>query len=234
MPSSASASPSASRCSGRRAASICCCRYARGPSTIPCALSSNVGIPAWPTTTWSGPMRRRPDRPTDPDAFSNAAWSDSTERPMKPEMAGAAVPVVAHSSIGRFMPYFTAAHVSRALGYLPGRTHPSLVSFLGMLKAEVPISATPSKAFGRPGLRPYPWPESSILNPGKATWGPHNAYEILDISENDLKSVKMAARNYAESRPAIKVCNAGRRIYKRWWRIGSWLKGSARCRTAGD
>jgi hypothetical protein len=46
------------------------------------------------------------------------------------------------------MPYFTAAHVTHALGYLPGRTHPSLVSFLGMLKAEVPISPTPSKAFG--------------------------------------------------------------------------------------
>ncbi len=46
------------------------------------------------------------------------------------------------------MPYFTAAHVSHALGYLPGRTHPSLVSFLGMLKAEVSISPTPSKAFG--------------------------------------------------------------------------------------
>ncbi len=35
-----------------------------------------------------------------------------------------------------------------ALDYLPGRTHPSLVSFLGMLKAEVPVSPTPSKAFG--------------------------------------------------------------------------------------
>lgn len=46
------------------------------------------------------------------------------------------------------MPYFTAAHVTHALGYLPGRTHPSLISFLGMLKAQVPVSSTPSKAFG--------------------------------------------------------------------------------------
>lgn len=46
------------------------------------------------------------------------------------------------------MPFFTSAHVSHALDHLPSRTHPSLVSFLGMLKADVPISATPSKAFG--------------------------------------------------------------------------------------
>lgn len=46
------------------------------------------------------------------------------------------------------MPFFTAAHLSRALDHLPSRIHPSLVSFLGMLRAEVPISATPSKAFG--------------------------------------------------------------------------------------
>lgn len=46
------------------------------------------------------------------------------------------------------MPFFTAAHVSLALEHLPSRTHPSLVSFLGMVKADVPISATPSKAFG--------------------------------------------------------------------------------------
>jgi 5-methylcytosine-specific restriction protein B len=53
-----------------------------------------------------------------------------------------------NTAIGRRMPYFTAAHVSHALAYLPEHTHQSLVSFLGMLKAEVPISATPSKVFG--------------------------------------------------------------------------------------
>jgi 5-methylcytosine-specific restriction enzyme B len=46
------------------------------------------------------------------------------------------------------MPYFTAAHISHALSYLPEHTHPSLVSFLAMLKAQVPVSTTPSKAFG--------------------------------------------------------------------------------------
>lgn len=46
------------------------------------------------------------------------------------------------------MPYFTAAHVSHALDYLPGHAHASLLSFLGMLKAQVPISPTPSQAFG--------------------------------------------------------------------------------------
>ena len=46
------------------------------------------------------------------------------------------------------MPYFTAAHVSHALKELPERTHASLVSFLAMLRNNVPVSATPSKAFG--------------------------------------------------------------------------------------
>jgi 5-methylcytosine-specific restriction enzyme B len=46
------------------------------------------------------------------------------------------------------MPFFTAAHISQALAYLPDHTHPSLVSFLAMLKAEVPVAAVPSKAFG--------------------------------------------------------------------------------------
>jgi hypothetical protein len=35
----------------------------------PCALSSSGGIPAWPTTTRSRSPRRRPDRPTKPDAL---------------------------------------------------------------------------------------------------------------------------------------------------------------------
>lgn len=46
------------------------------------------------------------------------------------------------------MPFFTADHISHALQTLPARTHPSLVSFLAMLKANVPVSETPSQAFG--------------------------------------------------------------------------------------
>ena len=46
------------------------------------------------------------------------------------------------------MPYFTAAHISHALERLPGQTHPSLVSFLAMLRDGVPLSSNPSKAFG--------------------------------------------------------------------------------------
>ena len=48
---------------------IFCCRRAPEPSTAPCALSSSGGIPAWPTTTRIRSPRRRPDRPTKPDAL---------------------------------------------------------------------------------------------------------------------------------------------------------------------
>jgi 5-methylcytosine-specific restriction enzyme B len=46
------------------------------------------------------------------------------------------------------MPFFTADHLVGALKYLPEHTHPSLVSFLAMLKAQVPASSQPTKSFG--------------------------------------------------------------------------------------
>lgn len=46
------------------------------------------------------------------------------------------------------MPYFTQDHISHALEVLPDQTHQSLVSFLAMLRDEVPLSPTPSKTFG--------------------------------------------------------------------------------------
>ncbi len=46
------------------------------------------------------------------------------------------------------MPFFTADHVRHALSVLPAQTHPSLVSFLAMVRDNVPLSVTPSKAFG--------------------------------------------------------------------------------------
>src|SRR5271165_2875905 len=46
------------------------------------------------------------------------------------------------------MPFFTADHVRQALNYLPDSTHPSLVTFLAMLRNNVPVSATPSAPFG--------------------------------------------------------------------------------------
>jgi 5-methylcytosine-specific restriction protein B len=46
------------------------------------------------------------------------------------------------------MPYFTEEHVSHALKVLPGQTHPSLVSFLAMLRNKVPIASIPTEAFG--------------------------------------------------------------------------------------
>jgi 5-methylcytosine-specific restriction enzyme B len=46
------------------------------------------------------------------------------------------------------MPFFTADHISRALSYFPEHSHPSLISLLAMMKSGVPLSATPSKAFG--------------------------------------------------------------------------------------
>lgn len=46
------------------------------------------------------------------------------------------------------MPFFTAEHVAHALTHLPDSTHPSLISLLAMLRAEVPVSATPSAQFG--------------------------------------------------------------------------------------
>jgi len=46
------------------------------------------------------------------------------------------------------MPFVTADHISRALSYFPEHSHPSLISLLAMMKSGVPLSATPSKAFG--------------------------------------------------------------------------------------
>lgn len=46
------------------------------------------------------------------------------------------------------MPFFTADHVRQALVYLPDSTHPSLVSFLAMLRNNVSVSATPDTPFG--------------------------------------------------------------------------------------
>lgn len=47
------------------------------------------------------------------------------------------------------MPYFTAEHIKLALQYLPDRTHPSLVSFLAMLRAGVPhTDGSPGIPFG--------------------------------------------------------------------------------------
>lgn len=46
------------------------------------------------------------------------------------------------------MPYFNDQHLSRALAYLPEHTHQSLLSFLAMLRKKVPVSNTPSQAFG--------------------------------------------------------------------------------------
>lgn len=46
------------------------------------------------------------------------------------------------------MPYFTQNHISHALEVLPEQTHQSLISFLAMLRDQVPISSTPSKTFG--------------------------------------------------------------------------------------
>jgi 5-methylcytosine-specific restriction protein B len=46
------------------------------------------------------------------------------------------------------MPFFTADHVQQALVYLPDSTHPSLLSFLAMLRNNVPVSATPVAPFG--------------------------------------------------------------------------------------
>jgi 5-methylcytosine-specific restriction protein B len=46
------------------------------------------------------------------------------------------------------MPYFTSEHLSHALKVLPEQTHQSLVSFLAMLRKNVPLSNTPSQVFG--------------------------------------------------------------------------------------
>src|SRR4051794_1405537 len=43
----------------------------------------------------------------------------------------------------------------------------------------------------RPGSGPSPWRESSILNPGKAMWGPRNAYDPLADSEYYPDAVRL-------------------------------------------
>jgi 5-methylcytosine-specific restriction protein B len=48
------------------------------------------------------------------------------------------------------MAFFTAGHLSHALAYLPEHSHATLVSLLAMMRSGVPLSATPSKAFGSP------------------------------------------------------------------------------------
>ncbi len=46
------------------------------------------------------------------------------------------------------MPFFTTDHIRQALVYLPDSTHPSLISFLAMLRNNVPVSPSPSAPFG--------------------------------------------------------------------------------------
>lgn len=78
------------------------------------------------------------------------------------------------------MPFFTADHLAHTLSYLPSRTHPSLVSFLAMLKEKVPIADAPSQAFGskqeRVLLRDYFSPEGGPTDrPWYVPFGPPRA-----------------------------------------------------------
>jgi hypothetical protein len=41
----------------------------------------------------------------------------------------------------------------------------------------------------RPGSRPCPWGESTILNPRKAMWGPRNAYLLREVCLQQVHSI---------------------------------------------
>ena len=78
------------------------------------------------------------------------------------------------------MPFFTADHVRQALVYLPDSTHPSLVSFLAMLRNNVSVSATPDTPFGSVQetelMRDYFAPEGgSYERPFYVPFGPQKA-----------------------------------------------------------
>jgi 5-methylcytosine-specific restriction enzyme B len=78
------------------------------------------------------------------------------------------------------MPFFTTDHVQQALIYLPDSTHPSLLSFLAMLRNNVPVSANPGAPFGSPQetelLRDYFSPDGAPLDrPFYVPFGPQKA-----------------------------------------------------------
>lgn len=49
---------------------------------------------------------------------------------------------------GDSMSFLNTDHIRLALAYLPENTHPSLISFLAMLRSNVPVSPSPSAPFG--------------------------------------------------------------------------------------
>jgi 5-methylcytosine-specific restriction enzyme B len=97
------------------------------------------------------------------------------------------------------MPFFTAAHISQALAYLPDHTHPSLVSFLVMLKAEAPVAAVPSKAFGSAQendlMRSYFRPEGGPTDrPWYVPFGPEKEggthWKVKDVAGKSLQRMR--------------------------------------------
>lgn len=118
------------------------------------------------------------------------------------------------------MPYFTEDHVRKALELLPERTHVSLVTFLAMLKSDVPATDTAE-------LVPYgSEQENAVLNvyfrppggtaerPYYVPFGPHRTgiprWKTADYSGSALQG--MRTRKYGQRIYRSETDDAGRTV----------------------